>query len=133
MRVNQPALDRYHFVEAGFDQDRTIAESAYKFSFSIDTDGYIARRIEDPQSPQLNRLLAASNFAKADLNATCNSSAQLFGEYLHAFEDTFAHRDKDNDPYTATSFGYGTGHATGGENPDFTYDHFARTVPGLGS
>ena len=44
---------------------------------------------------------------------------QFFGEYLHAFEDTFAHRDQNNDPYGTNG---GTGHATGLTHPDHTYD-----------
>lgn len=131
MTINQAALDRYHFVEYGYDTPRTLAQSLYKFTFSRDSDDYIANRIKDPASPQLARLLAASNFAKTDRNATCNSSAQLFGEYLHAFEDTFAHRDQDNEPYSAETAGYGTGHLFGGENPDYTYNHFSG-FPGLG-
>lgn len=131
MNINQPALDRYHFVEAEFDPDRTWDESLYKLMFSRDSATYIARRVKNPASPQLTRLLAASNFAKIDPNAGCDSSAQLFGEYLHAFEDTFAHRDSNNVPYTAETFGYGTGHVTDGENPDYTYKHFSG-IPGFG-
>ena len=121
--VNQQALVRYHFVEDGFDKPRESFESLAT---------YRARRVANPGSPQLDRLLAASKFAKTDPNATCNSSAQLFGEYLHAFEDTFAHRNQDNVPYSATTFGAGTGHFIGGENPDYTYNHFAFTI-GFGS
>ena len=131
--VNQPALDRYHFVEDGYDPPRTATEIAYHILTGGDLQSYIDRRIANPRSPQLTRLLDASNFAKRDPNANCRSSAQLFGEYLHAFEDTFAHRDWDNNPYTATTYGLGTGHLTGGENPDFTYNHFAIGLFGGGA
>jgi len=117
--INQPALVRYHFVEAGFDDPQRASESAAD---------YAARRIENPNSPQLARLLAASTTAKTDPNATCNSSNQLFGEYLHAFEDSFAHRDNNNAPYAATIWGVGTGHFLDGENPDYTYNHLAPTL-----
>ena len=130
--VNQAALERYHFVEDGYDTPRTTAESVYRFAFGGDMQSYIERRITNPGSPQLARLLAASNFAKTDPNATCRSSAQLFGEYLHAFEDTFAHRDRFNAPYSALTLGLGTGHLTGGENPDYTYNHFSTDVFGFG-
>lgn len=56
---------------------------------------------------------------------------QLFGEYLHTFEDTFAHRDQENNPYDATLLSLGVGHGAGGENPDYTYYHFSSTL-GLG-
>ncbi|QYG06667.1 RHS repeat-associated core domain-containing protein [Janthinobacterium sp. PAMC25594] len=131
MTINQPALDRYHFVEDGFDPERTWLQSFYKFTFGKDSPTYIADRIKNPASPQLVRLMAASNFAKTDPNATCNSSAQLLGEYLHAFEDTFAHRNQDNVPYNATTFGYGTGHAVDGTNPDYTFNHYSG-IPGFG-
>jgi hypothetical protein len=51
-----------------------------------------------------------------------NTELQFFGEYLHAFEDTFGHRDSNNVPIDAND---GYGHATYGHNPDFTYDHLA--------
>ncbi len=133
LRVNQPALERYHFVEDGYDTPRTTAESAYHILVGGDLQSYIDRRVINPGSPQLQRLLDASNFAKTDPNANCYSRPQLFGEYLHAFEDTFAHRDWDNNPYTATTFGLGTGHLTGGENPDFTYNHRSKTIVGTGA
>ncbi|MFC3379642.1 hypothetical protein ACFOLJ_27875 [Rugamonas sp. CCM 8940] len=133
LAVNQPALDRYHFVEDGYDPPRNAAEIVYKIThFGVDSPNYIARRIANPASPQLVRLLNASNFAKTDPNATCGSSAQLFGEYLHAFEDTFAHRTKDNAPFTAEGFGWGTGHMLAGKNPDFTYNHLSDSTLGVG-
>ncbi|MES2164131.1 MAG: hypothetical protein V4476_23485 [Pseudomonadota bacterium] len=129
--VNQPALVRYHFVEDGYDPPRTTAESFYHFTTGGDLQSYVDRRIAMPASPQLQRLLDASNFAKTDPNANCHSSAQLFGEYLHAFEDTFAHRDRFNDPYAATTGGLGTGHVMAREDPDFTYNHPTVTIAGI--
>jgi hypothetical protein len=57
---------------------------------------------------------------------------QLFGEYLHTFEDTFAHRDQENNPYDATLLSLGVGHGAGGENPDYTYNHFSSTLEDAG-
>jgi hypothetical protein len=51
-----------------------------------------------------------------DAPTSC-AKAQFYGEYLHAFEDTFAHRDEANVPY-----GYKTGHLSGGHEPDHTYN-----------
>ena len=48
---------------------------------------------------------------------------QFFGEYLHAFEDTFAHRDQDNDPFGVNA---GAGHGTHGSHPDYTYNHYGK-------
>ncbi len=59
----------------------------------------------------------------ASLNAptTCGR-LQFFGEYLHAFEDTFSHRNKENKPYDAEKFEMGIGHGFDLSNPDYTYD-----------
>lgn len=70
--------------------------------------------------PQLKNL--TSNYKHAAKCNNLNLSMQFFGEYLHAFEDTFAHRDQDNDPFGVNA---GAGHAVYGSNPDFTYNHHA--------
>jgi len=43
--------------------------------------------------------------------------AQFFGEFMHAYQDTFGHRDRDNVPYAAF-----LGHAIAGTQPDLTYN-----------
>ena len=53
--------------------------------------------------------------------------AQLYGEYPHSFEDTFAHRDRNNKPYERLNFNEnypigGTGHGLAGHYPDHTYN-----------
>ena len=133
--VNQPALVRYHFTQDGFDPNRTVLEAvAHGISGGFgDLPSYIDRRINNPDNDQLRRLLAASDFAKTDPNANCNTSLQLFGEYLHTFEDSFAHRDQQNNPYSATLIGLGIGHALGNHDPDYTYNHFSTNVIGFGS
>jgi hypothetical protein len=45
---------------------------------------------------------------------------QLFGEFLHTYEDTFAHRDRTSNPINVNG---GLGHGGYGENPDKTYNH----------
>ncbi|MRX11728.1 hypothetical protein GJ697_28255 [Pseudoduganella sp. FT25W] len=130
--VNKPALLRYHFVMAGYEPDRTTLEAAAHLLTGHDLQSYIDRRILNPSSPQLTRLLNASQFAKTDPNANCNSSIQLFGEYLHTFEDSFAHRDQENEAYDATQLMLGIGHGAGGENPDYTYNHFSGSLLGFG-
>lgn len=68
---------------------------------------------------QLQRLLDASSISKhSELSSNCAARDQLFGEFLHAFEDTFAHRDATNQVYAINK---GFGHASGGNDPDFTY------------
>lgn len=73
------------------------------------------------ENPQLIRLYGAVSLAKCNALGR-NTELQFFGEYLHAFEDTFGHRDSNNVPIDAND---GFGHFTYGHNPDFTYDHLA--------
>ena len=47
-------------------------------------------------------------------------SLQFMGEYLHAFEDTFSHRDRNNLPFDINN---GTGHAHENHDPDYTFNH----------
>lgn len=75
-----------------------------------------------PENAQLQRLYAAVTTAgKASnlTNARC-TQLQFLGEYLHAFEDTFAHRDSNNIPFALSQ---GFGHGLYGSNPDYTYNH----------
>jgi RHS repeat-associated protein len=99
---NQNQLARYHFVlweQSGNNQA----------VFSGDTD------VTHHESTQLDRLFAASNNAPTQC-----AKLQFFGEYLHAFEDTFAHRNQNNVPYGVNNgFGHGL---SAGSNPDYTYD-----------
>jgi hypothetical protein len=73
------------------------------------------------ENPQLIRLYDAVSTPKCNALGR-NTELQFFGEYLHAFQDTFGHRDSNNVPIDAND---GYGHATYGHNPDFTYDHLA--------
>ena len=71
--------------------------------------------------PQLKAL--TRNYNRAAQCGNLNLSMQFFGEYLHAFEDTFAHRDQDNDPFGVNA---GAGHGTHGSHPDYTYNHYGK-------
>ncbi len=74
-----------------------------------------------PQNAQLIRLSDAISIAASEKNLANTRCTQLqfFGEYLHAFEDTFGHRDRHNLPYAING---GLGHADDGSKPDYTYD-----------
>jgi RHS repeat-associated protein len=99
-------LRTYHFTQAGYDPKRMQGESE---------EAYAWRRVENPWNPQLQKLYNPVNRAPNQC-----AKAQFFGEFLHAFEDTFAHRDRLND---AINVNNGLGHAGYGENPDYTYNH----------
>lgn len=73
-----------------------------------------------PTNTQLQRLLNASE--KAEKCVSRDAGLQLFGEYMHAFQDTFAHRDQNNNPF---SLSVGFGHGGYGSHPDYTYNHWS--------
>ena len=107
---NQQRLKDYHF---------TLSDS----STGKTADAYKNSTVANPDSPQLQNLLAASKNAP-----TGCGQLQFFGEYLHAFEDTFSHRNPDNIPFdavwTAPILGtqFGIGHGLYDSNPDYTWN-----------
>lgn len=97
----------------------------YHFTLSGD-DGKILTQYDNSDvtsvaslSPQLNNLLNASNIGNPD--QPC-AKYQFLGEFLHAYADTFSHRDGFNRPFDATSLGLGIGHGASGSSPDYTYN-----------
>ncbi|MFZ6688627.1 DUF6765 family protein [Undibacterium sp. SXout11W] len=76
----------------------------------------------NPQNTQLDRLYSVVSKVNGETNLSNNACTKLqfMGEYLHAFEDTFAHRDSNNHPF---ALDIGIGHGGYGSNPDYTYNH----------
>jgi RHS repeat-associated protein len=103
------ALGSYHFIMA----DEKIANDPEK-------------RPLDPFSDQLGDLYESAMLpTRACINNGSDPvmvKAQLYGEYLHALEDTFGHRDEMNIPYSVFSWKTGIGHALHGGYPDYTYN-----------
>jgi hypothetical protein len=107
---NQEQLLRYHFVLSNYSSGKV--NTAYQ-------DSDLNAAVSNP-STQLNFLQGASEKAPNPC-----AKAQLFGEFLHGFEDTYSHRKKDNTPYNATNWlSLGTGHGLAdGSEPDYTFDN----------
>ncbi len=84
-----------------------------------------------PENSQLQNLYSAVTIAGKSTNLKNSRCTQLvfMGEYLHSFEDTFAHRDANNHPFALS---VGLGHGLYGSNPDYTYNHLS-SIPGYGS
>jgi len=82
-----------------------------------------------PENGQLKNLsMAVETAGKAtDLTNSRCTQLQFFGEYLHAFEDTFAHRDSHDMPFALIK---GVGHGLYGSDPDYTYNHSISTPKG---
>jgi RHS repeat-associated protein len=97
----QNRLASYHFTQHPEDDASTDPETRYK----------------TPGNDQLRRLFDASTKA-GKVGNEC-AKAVMYGEYLHAFEDTFAHRRYDNRPIAVNA---GLGHAVYGHFPDHTYN-----------
>jgi RHS repeat-associated protein len=123
-------LSKYHFTQNGFDPSPSNGEIVIaEPSITLGADGidfgltstsyskaYAGRRYINPlaRNVQLKQLKLASTNAP-----TKCARAQFFGEFLHAFQDTFGHRNQENVPLAIN----GTfGHAAYGEEPDFTYN-----------
>lgn len=137
---NNVALPLYHFV------------LDYNSGAYGDKNSDPLTRFYSPESAQLENLLASTDPARlrdlwvqthpSPIPNTCSIPSfedinraryQLFGEFLHAFEDTFAHRDAYNMPYAIAPNSANTpvalvGHAgpgvpdTFGHAPDRTYN-----------
>ena len=99
-------LRLYHFTQSGQD----LPQKANQISLQYEDE-----RVKISTNPQLTNLLEASNRSS---NKPC-TRLQLFGEYLHAFEDTFGHRNQLNEPIDVN---LGLGHFTYGHEPDKTYN-----------
>jgi RHS repeat-associated protein len=103
--TNKLARLYYHFTQNGWDPKQDSGETA---------EAYAARRYLNSDNPQIQLLRGDALFSE---NTNC-AKTQLYGEFLHAFQDTFAHRDKENNPYASA-----VGHLSGGHNPDKTFSH----------
>jgi RHS repeat-associated protein len=111
---NQPRLKNYHFTLS--DGTTGTTEEKYK-------NNNLDLALTDPSQQLLNLLHAAENAP------TKCPSLQFFGEYLHAFQDTFSHRNSNDIPVDAvwhvplSDTQLGIGHGYLGTNPDMTYNH----------
>jgi RHS repeat-associated protein len=80
-----------------------------------------------PSSTQLTDLLGATYRA----TSPC-AKYQFLGEYLHAFADTYSHRDSNDVPYDAiqqiAGTTYGLGHGVDLSHPDYTFNHTSYSV-----
>jgi RHS repeat-associated protein len=101
----QRRLESYHFTQMP------------EYDFTKDK----ATRFEDPEASGSNKQLTALHDAATKalgVGVKC-AFAQFYGEYLHAFEDTFGHRDRENVPIPINQ---GFGHFNFGHQPDYTYN-----------
>lgn len=119
-------LTRYHFTQsAEQDPQPTAAEAPVDPNTMLVTysEGYMRRRVIEPNNGQLAALLGAANYDRRTAQNQGGmhpcSRVQLFGEYLHALQDTFGHRNENNVPIGANAF---LGHGLDGQEPDMTYN-----------
>jgi len=82
--------------------------------------------LANPSSPQLDRLM---NAALGGANPC--AQAHLLGEFVHAFQDTYSHRDHENRPYdpVVDFLSLGLGHLRHMHDPDWTFNHINSIRP----
>ena len=99
----QNRLSKYHFTQSASDDSSSDPATRYLNGTS--------------ENAQLQLLKKASVNAR-DVGVDCAGDV-MFGEYLHAFEDTFGHRKADNTPIAVNG---GWGHFLQLHHPDHTYN-----------
>jgi YD repeat-containing protein len=110
---NRDRLLRYHFVFS--DPVTGTVPTQYQNGDMSDPDA---------KSAQLRALYSYAVARPQFDDCGFNQSLQFMGEYLHAFQDTFAHRNRQNVPYDASIWrGLGIGHGLDGHDADYTYNH----------
>ena len=112
--------------------------SSYHFTFNYDNVEFGGRdgdASEDPatrfwhngilsdQQQRLRNAAVGANNTYDDGSALrpC-TRAQFYGEFVHAFQDSYAHREKDNRPFQISGEGLLPGHGSAGHEPDYTYN-----------
>jgi hypothetical protein len=110
-------LLKYHFTLWSRQTDYTALNQNVIYSNDVNIYNNLA------QSQQLRALrsYAMPNVGNGACPIPNDQSLQFMGEFLHAFEDSFGHRDQNNVPISIGLFGQG--HLVYGENPDYTYNH----------
>ena len=106
-------LKRYHFV-------LWTATGTGLYDYTYSTDPSIGDPLAKRQQLRNLRSYALPYLGKLVCPYPSNQSLLFMGELLHAFQDTFSHRDRDNVPI---SINEGAGHVIYGHNPDYTYNH----------
>ncbi len=107
-------LSRYHFT-----MYKLVQTGPRSVDRIYSTDPNLLNSLQSSE-----QLQALRGYAMSKANNSCplpeDQSLQFMGEFLHAFEDTFSHRDQNNVPIPLNA---GLGHAIYGEDPDYTYNH----------
>ncbi len=123
-------LPYYHFVNIQSKLKTAMSDEYELGSFDPEQESgesdadYRKRRL----TQNIGSVVQLSNLeSNVVLAPTCRLKLQFFGEYMHAFEDYFSHRDQNNDPVGTNG---GLGHAYWGSSPDWTYDHTGHVADG---
>ncbi|MET3120389.1 hypothetical protein AAKU64_004641, partial [Undibacterium sp. GrIS 1.8] len=110
----QNRLSKYHFTQGVGDDVSSDPATRYLNGTN--------------DNAQLQLLKSAAENAR-EVGSDCAGDV-MFGEYLHAFEDTYGHRKADNTPIQVNG---GWGHALQLHSPDHTYNEdFSKYDPETG-
>jgi RHS repeat-associated protein len=120
MFTNEDALTHYHFTMydyVGKSTDLSLWSSSAQIMNLLNAPDIALQQLQD------QALLPASM-----QTVHCKAPMQLMGEALHALQDTFGHRNADNESYSPTwrpagiDTHIGIGHGLDFSKPDYTYD-----------
>ncbi|HEU4603815.1 MAG TPA: DUF6765 family protein, partial [Steroidobacteraceae bacterium] len=103
---NSDALSLYHFVmdTSGPNFGDSSSDPLTRFYNPQSQQLDLLRASTDPDMLQRLWLSLKQNEGACPMPQTIqNARYQLYGEYMHAYEDTFAHRDAYNMPYSVDS------------------------------
>lgn len=113
-------LRRYSFEFIHAPRAGEAAPFWFRVTFRYPGQRLAATATPISKSPQLASLLGyALDFESKNCNPN-STSLQFMGEFLHAFQDTYAHRDPGNKPFGTNA---GIGHGIYISHPDYTYNH----------
>ena len=118
-RNQEERLKRYHFTLWTYPDNNTDLQRIV-YNTSPDLNNPLSK------SSQLANLRAYAmpNEEEGACPIPNGKSLQFMGEFLHAFEDTYAHRDQNDVPIPIN---LGIGQMVYGPNPGYTYNHFGTT------
>jgi hypothetical protein len=127
--TNADALLGHHFILSSPDTGKVPAEDKI---LKYGPDGKVD--LSPPEGPgtALGKMWQRVIDAIGDESKSADEVADLIGDYIHAFQDTFTHRDENNIPIDAIrkigSFRLGLGHFWYGSHPDYTYNHVEKLL-----
>jgi len=128
--TNAEALKKHHFVLSD-----PVTGKVPEYLKKTEADGKVHDlRPPDGKGTVLGEMWDRITETINNPEASKDQIADVIGDYLHAFQDTFTHRDENNVPIDAVRnlgpWRLGIGHAFYGVSPDLTSNHTKKRLIG---